>query len=352
MEDQRPLTPSSRTVLFSLFLVLAVWGLRPVRAVADEVRVQNGDRLTGDVVRQEKRHLRLRTTYAGTVEIAWKDVREVRFDGPGEVLMKDETVLRVVAVSREGDRLTLQPEGTAAAVTVDASEVKVIEPEAWELGRGRKFEGRVNVALENEKGNSESNEFDFDFTVKRSWRWHRVEGYGEIEYDTTRGLDSSDNWTWYGNYNRLFRSQWYASAFALLKHDRFADLRLRFLVGPAAGYRFFDREPLSLSVEAGVMYLDDDFIDQGDQQFWGPAWWVTYKQKVWKERLEIFHRQLGFVAANDSSKQLWRSWTGVRVPLVAGFVSSVEYEIDYDSQPAVEALTTDRTLNLKLGYKW
>ena len=85
---------------------------------------------------------------------------------------------------------------------------------------------------------------------------------------------------------------------------------------------------------------------------WGPAWWVTYKQKVWKQRLEIFHRQLGFVAANDSNKQLWRSWSGVRVPLVAGFVSSVEYEIDYDSQPAVEALATDRTLKLKLGYEW
>jgi hypothetical protein len=34
-------------------------------------------------------------------------------------------------------------------------------------------------------------------------------------------------------------------------------------------------------------------------------------QKVWKERLQIYHRQLGFAAANDSNKQLWRSWTGV-----------------------------------------
>ena len=40
------------------------------------------------------------------------------------------------------------------------------------------------------------------------------------------------------------------------------------------------------------------------------------------------------------------------MPLVAGFVGTVEYEVDYDSQPAVESLTTDTTLNLKLGYKW
>lgn len=60
----------------------------------------------------------------------------------------------------------------------------------------------------------------------------------------------------------------------------------------------------------------------------------------------------GFVAANDPKKQLWRSWTGIRVPLVAGFVGSIEYEIDYDSQPAVESLTMDNSLNLKLGYTW
>jgi hypothetical protein len=47
---------------------------------------------------------------------------------------------------------------------------------------------------------------------------------------------------------------------------------------------------------------------------------------------------------------LWRAWTGIRVPLVAGFIGSVEYEIDYDSEPAIKAETTDTTLRLKLGY--
>jgi len=350
MKAQRARTASIRLVLISV--VLALTWCWPPAAGADEVLVTNGDRLTGDVIRQEKRKLKLKTTYAGTLEIAWKDVVEVRFDEPSRVLLDDESVLTITALSRDGDRLVLSQEGAAPAVTLDASRVKVIEPEAWELGHGRKFTGRVNVALENEKGNSESNEFDFDFRASRRWRWHRVEGYAEIEYDTTRGFDSSDNWTWMANYNRLFRSRWYGSLFVLSKHDRFADLRLRFLLGPAAGYRFFDSEPLTLSLESGIMYLNDDFIDQPDQEFWGPAWWLDYKQKVWRERLEIFHRQLGFVAGNDSRKKLWRSWTGVRVPLVAGFVGTVEYEVDYDSQPAVESLTTDNTLNLKLGYKW
>ena len=330
--------------------VLFAAGLHTVGA--DEVLISNGDRLSGEVLRQEKDQLRLETSYAGTVEIAWKDVREVQFDQPTQVLLDDETTLSVRAVSREGDQLTLRQEPPGATVTVGVSRLKVIEPEAWELGRGRKLTGRVNVAFEDEEGNSESTEFDLDFTVNRRWQWHRIRSSGEIEYDTTRGFDSSDNWTWLSAYERLYRSRWYAAALVVLKHDRFADLRLRFLAGPAGGYRFFESERLNLSVEAGVGYLNDDFIDLPDEEFWGPAWWVDYDQMIWKDRLQIYHRQMGFAAANDSNKQLWRSWTGVRVPLVAGFVGSFEYEIDYDSQPAVDALTTDETFNLKLGYKW
>jgi len=45
-------------------------------------------------------------------------------------------------------------------------------------------------------------------------------------------------------------------------------------------------------------------------------------------------------------------WTGLRAPIVSGFIASAEYEIDYDSKPAVEVETTDTTFKLKLGYEW
>jgi hypothetical protein len=127
---------------------------------------------------------------------------------------------------------------------------------------------------------------------------------------------------------------------------------LRTLVGPGIGYRFFQSKPLNLTLEIGPYYLKDDFIDQPDETFWGPAWFLDYDQKVWKKRLQIYHRQLGFHGVNNSGKFIWRSWTGVRIPLVAGLFGSLEYEIDYDSEPAVETDTTDQTFKLKLGYKW
>jgi hypothetical protein len=40
------------------------------------------------------------------------------------------------------------------------------------------------------------------------------------------------------------------------------------------------------------------------------------------------------------------------VPLAGGFTGAIEFEYDYDSDPAVEAEPTDTTLRLKQGYEW
>ena len=350
------MTPKRTTIrlihFFEMSIVLAATFCCLPPAVADEVIIQNGDRLTGEVIRQDANTLELKTNYAGTLNINWAQVQEVILDEPSKVLLDDETVLEVASVSRDEDRLTLRQAPPSPPMTVEASRVKVIEPEPWELGKGHKLKGAVNFSIENEKGNSEKKEFDLDFKFDYRRQLHLFESYGELEYDTTRGLRSTDNWSWLNNYNRLFKSKWYASVFFILKHDRFADLRMRYMVGPAFGYRFFEGTPVNLRVEAGIYYLEDDFYDQPNKDYWGPAWYLDYDQHVWKKRLQLYHRQLGFASADSSNKNLWRSWTGVRVPLIVGLVGSFEYEIDYDSNPAVEALTTDQTFRLKLGYAW
>lgn len=61
---------------------------------------------------------------------------------------------------------------------------------------------------------------------------------------------------------------------------------------------------------------------------------------------------MGFSAFSGETKDLWVSWDGLRMPLFGGFVGSLEYEIDYDGQPAAGTKTTDKTLRLKIGYQW
>lgn len=319
---------------------------------ADEVLMKNGDRLTGSVVRQEGNTLNLKTTYAGTLELDWSQVSEVVFEEAKPLLLQDERVLEVKAVrTEEGTRpVLLDAENEPLPVTQE--QVKVLNPEPWEMGRGGKFSGSFHLALKNEAGNSESSELDADLKLNYRLLRYELQSYTQVEYDTTRGARSSDNWSSFNNVDRLFRTPWYVSYQVALKHDRFADLRMRVLTGLSPGYRFVEAKVHNLKGEIGAAYLNDDFYDAEDESYWGSTWYLEGDQYLWKDWVQLYHRQLGFISVNDTDKYLWRAWTGIRVYLVAGFTGSVEYEIDYDSRPAVETESTDETLRLKLGYKW
>ena len=128
---------------------------------------------------------------------------------PGTVLLADDQTLEIKAMSREGDQLILYPVTSEAPVYVEASQVKAFEPEPWELGQGHKRTGRVNLAIEDERCNSESREYDLDFEFHNRWYKNHLSVLGQLEYDTTRGLTSTDNWTFFANLDRTYTGKWF-----------------------------------------------------------------------------------------------------------------------------------------------
>ncbi len=84
----------------------------------------------------------------------------------------------------------------------------------------------------------------------------------------------------------------------------------------------------------------------------GPGWRISFDKFVYSDFLQIYHEQSGFLNARDTDKWLWKSWTGLRVPLFGGVIGSVEARFDYDSEPSEDTDSTQATYRLKLGYKW
>jgi putative salt-induced outer membrane protein YdiY len=312
----------------------------------------NGDRLTGRILQEDRDTVVLKTAYAGSIAIERGQVRALRRDPaqPGKTPMEPPGAepRTVAAGSQSNERR--RPAAHAEDRSSRSARAEAVQASAFTPGS--ELSGRLNFALSREKGNSEQNELDFDYQAGYRRGWHRVDSIGSLEFDTDRGEKSTDTWSTHNRYSRHFPSRWYGAVWLTLKHDRFADLRLRTLGGPALGYLGFESEALNLSLEAGPMVLRDDFYGQPDQDFLGPGWFFNYDQLVWDGHLQPYHRQFGYLALDGEGKRLWQSWTGLRVPLADGFTGSIEFEYDYDSEPAVEAKTTDTTLRLKLGYQW
>ncbi len=171
-------------------------------------------------------------------------------------------------------------------------------------------------------------------------------------YDTTRGVESTNRWNLNTRYSRFFPDRpWYGAAHLRLKKDRFADVRLRTIAAPGVGYGF-DTGATRINVELGPTYVNEDYYSNANGSYWGPGLFVDLEQDLLGERLEVYLHGMGFASLGNENKDILVSWAGLRVPLAGGFVGGIEYEIDHDNPPAVEARSTDETLRLKLGYEW
>lgn len=71
-----------RRVAFSIAVLLAVWAAGIRQASADEVRLVNGDRLSGRVVSLSQASIRIATPHSGTVAIDRRHIRHLRADAP------------------------------------------------------------------------------------------------------------------------------------------------------------------------------------------------------------------------------------------------------------------------------
>jgi putative salt-induced outer membrane protein YdiY len=335
--------------LFIVPLLVAMIGA----AAADELVVGDATVLSGELLRIESGKVRFKSDFAGVLNIKSREVSGFKLDAPRKLLLENGAVIEVLAGERSGSSMLYSVLDGKDAVLLQDSEIKCFRPEAWELGRGFKYEGSANLAVKNESGNSDKNELNGDVSFKMKNSLMEFVLVCQVEYDTSRSRATSDNWSGLANYVYMMREHWYTSGLIAVKHDKFADMRLRTLFGLSPlGWRFADGTHANFQAELGAFYLDDDFYDEKHTSYMGPGWHMNGDLHICEGMFQLYHRQVGFVTLNSSGKWLWRSWQGVRMPLSGGLVGSIEYELDFDSKPAIEAETTDSTIRLKMGYKW
>ena len=318
----------------------------------DVVIIINGDRLSGDVEAMTKNALHLDTIYAGTLAIDWSQIRELILDESETMLLKDDRVVTVSKVHFEEEGITLNSPSSSGAMSVAAAEVAEISPENWRLGKGGKFTGMVNLAFQIESGNSKSEEIDFDYDLTYRRKDDRFHSAGDLEIDSNRDTHTKQDWSAATKYDRFVSEKLYYSFLLGFKQEKFSNLDLRTTVGPSIGYQFIESEERNLLAEIGMLRIEENSIQDDDQSYWGLGWRIEYNRMFWKDRVELYHRQLGSQSLTDEGELLWRAWTGFRFPIWDGLAISTENAIDYNGAPAAGAEKTDNTFRLKLGYKW
>ena len=63
-------------------------------AVADQVVLKNGDRVTGTIVKKDAKDLTIKTDHFGVITTAWEQVTAITADKPINVVLSDGRTLR------------------------------------------------------------------------------------------------------------------------------------------------------------------------------------------------------------------------------------------------------------------
>jgi putative salt-induced outer membrane protein YdiY len=332
------------------FTMITVVSLIPGNSIADEVRLKNGDRLTGQVMRMEAGKLILKTIYAGEISIIWQEVASVKTDGSLKVVLKDETALEGTTESIENGKMKLDTGNLEAPVSFSLAHVKAINPKPIKT---LKITTRANVNITSESGNTDSDNYYFDGEFVARTEKNRYKIGGELNKEDSDGTTTSQNWLAYGNYSHFLNEKWYLYTDTFFEHDEFKDLNLRSTLGAGAGYQIFETPLLNLSISAGLSMVDENFDVGEDNDYSAGQWSVNYDQYFFEKFVQLFHVNTGFVSLEDANDWFLKTRTGLRFPVYKGLTATLQYNYDYENQPSVDAETEESTKFIfLLGYEF
>jgi putative salt-induced outer membrane protein YdiY len=321
-------------------------------AYADELLMKDGSRLLGKVVKKENGTLEFETAFAGVIKVQWAEVSELSVDEPVTIMLENEETTRAAIIRNTEQATLLETAPDEPASSIEPGQLAFINPAPWRMGKGVRWTGRVNLDLKSQRGNTDKDEFDADAQTELRRKQDRFTLQAQFEKDKDDGTVTDENWTLLNKYDYFLSKKWYWGGVLLLEHDKFADLDLRTSVGPHIGYQFFESTAMNLNVDTGILYVDENFDEAEDNDYWSFGWLFNFDRFLVPERVQFYHRHNGLLDVSDSDNLTVNTWTGFRFPLYMGIVASTEAEIEYDGGAPGNVDKTDKTYRVKLGYQW
>lgn len=338
---------NNTNLLIICFTILAA--IFSSHADADEITLNNGDRISGKIVTMTDDKIVMNTTYGGDLSIAWDEVSQIKGDETINVVLADGTSLNGRTITTESGKLGLQVEGMPEPVYIDFSQVKSINPEPVPTLTTK---GQANLGITIAKGNSEtqSEHLDLEF-IARTLKNRYTLG-AEFNRAEDDGVESTNNSLGYVKYDHFFSKKFYGYSNVLLEKDKFKDINLRTALGLGAGYQFLEGEVTNLSGEAGISYINEDFIIAPDESYPTGRWAINFDRFLIKKSLQFFHFHEGFVSFEDTEDILIRSRTGIRVPLSKSINATLQVNYDWDKKPSPGMEKTDIMYIVTIGYQF
>jgi len=250
--------------------VCLLFFLPAIPAVADQVALKNGDRLTGSITKADGKELVIKTDYAGDVTVKFDAIQGISSTGDLHVVLSDGKTV-VGPVSTSGDNVEVATR-TGRTVEAPKSSIKSVRSPAEEAahekslhpGLAEGWNGGLNLGFALTRGNSASKNLNIAFTATRKGFKDKVVLYTNTIYaanDQEGANPSTTANTIAGGarYDRDFAPRLFGFVNADFYHDELQSLDLRSIFGGGIGFHIVKSDATTFDLLAGVNYTHENY---------------------------------------------------------------------------------------------
>jgi hypothetical protein len=337
--------------LISITLTIAATLLPGFCAIADELIMEDGSRLLGEVIKSEDGIVNFKTSYAGDIKVKWPEIIKITSEKPVLILRENNDTFNTRLIVNTGNGALITDE-SGNTITISSDETVYVNPDPWRMDKGWKWTGIVNVDLLYERGNTKKDDYYADWNTTVRNREDRFKLWGNYNREKNDDQLTDEDWRLNGRYDYFATKKFFYGANLSVEHDRPADILRRTVAGPQIGYQFYESEAMNLDISGGPQYVYEEFYVAKNDDYLGLGWHVDFDRFLIPDYVQLYHRQRGLMDSRDTGNFIWDGWTGFRFPLYAGIVLSTELLLEYDGGAPQGVKKTDTTYHLKLGYQW
>ncbi|MGF6690895.1 hypothetical protein M2318_000944 [Metapseudomonas resinovorans] len=313
---------------------------------ADTVWLNNGDRLTGEIIVLDGGKLALKTKYAGQVLIDWKDIDTLRSEKP--LLIKREGLdsQHSRSLDAAGKGMVRLENGTSE--TVPLASIRQMVPPRPVL-KDRVWEGNLDAKLDMERNEDSKDEWKLkgDTRVEHG-RWRHVLS-GQFEKETKNGERTEDNWEIEYDLDRFLTQHWFVRGSYDQDNDDFQFFNRQRAYGVGPGYRFWDNELGRFDLIAQLTRFQLE-SDAGDLDFNAYSFEWDFKRLIWGTRFELYSKAQLQVPHIEEIDYVLDSEFGLRYRLNDWARLSLLYELD--QVRGLGDTSSDRHYLIGVGIGW
>lgn len=317
-------------------------------ALADEVILTNGDRLSGKIIDVRDGILTLETGYSEPVKLKFEAVEKMSSTEPVELHLTDGEVLKGKIITNTNRQAAVEAGPGREAVTVAFDTIAALNPPPKEPVT---WKGNITLGGNLKDGNTDSMNLSAGALAVRRSENDRFLINFLYNYTEDDGVRTAENTYGQLKYDYFLSPKWYLYLNVDMLSDDFQDINFRTSVGPGVGYQIWDEENRALGLEAGVSYTSED-RDLGEDKNWFSArLGVNFLYKLF-DRVVFTDQFVIYPNLDDTGEYTLRNDAALVTDIGSNWAFRLGNIWERNSNPGLDVKKDDFTWILGLQYSF